>query len=146
MPTPTSRDYVIMYPTPTTGGLAHATGSQKQIDELRDRKIINDEERRSFRAGNGGQLNPDWVEWLMDWPYKWSDIEYRCNETFGIWLEMNRDLSAFDEEAAIPRLCEPHPFRPSRLRSIGNGQVPLCAYVAERLNDFIMQNRLSMGG
>lgn len=135
-------DYVIMYPTPTTGGLAHATGSQKQIDDLKDKGVINDEERRSFRAGNGGQLNPDWVEGLMDWPYRWTDIEYSCNETFQLWKDVNRDLTVFDEEPPMARLAEPHPFRPARLKSIGNGQVPLCAHIAERLNDFIMQNRL----
>ena len=25
-------------------------------------------------AGNGGQLNPDWVEWLMGFPPGWTEV------------------------------------------------------------------------
>jgi hypothetical protein len=33
------------------------------------------EEARSMGAGNGGKLNPDWVEWLMGWPLGWTDLK-----------------------------------------------------------------------
>jgi hypothetical protein len=36
---------------------------------------ITEEERRSMSAGNGGQLNPTWVEWLMGYPFGWTDCE-----------------------------------------------------------------------
>ena len=26
-------------------------------------------------AGNGGKLNPTWVEWLMGWPLGWTDLK-----------------------------------------------------------------------
>ena len=33
------------------------------------------EEARQMGAGNGGQLNPTWVEWLMGWPLGWTDLK-----------------------------------------------------------------------
>ncbi len=33
------------------------------------------EEARAMGAGNGGQLNPPWVEWLMGWPIGWTDLK-----------------------------------------------------------------------
>jgi hypothetical protein len=33
------------------------------------------EEARLMGAGNGGKLNPDWVEWLMGWPLGWTDLK-----------------------------------------------------------------------
>jgi hypothetical protein len=28
-----------------------------------------------MRSGNGGKLNPAWVEWLMGFPIGWSELE-----------------------------------------------------------------------
>jgi DNA (cytosine-5)-methyltransferase 1 len=33
------------------------------------------EEAKSMGAGNGGKLNPTWVEWLMGWPLEWTDLK-----------------------------------------------------------------------
>jgi len=58
-----------------------------QTGQLRDRldyaaergatksKTYNLEEARLMGAGNGGQLNPTWVEWLMGWPLGWTDLK-----------------------------------------------------------------------
>lgn len=35
----------------------------------------------------GGQLNPDWVEWLMNWPIGWTDLGPMSLETFREWRE-----------------------------------------------------------
>ena len=43
------------------------------------------EEARLMGAGNGGKLNPDWVEWLMNWPIKWSDINGFDPKEFERW-------------------------------------------------------------
>jgi hypothetical protein len=37
--------------------------------------VITSEERRAMRAGNGGKLNPAWIEWLMGFPTGWTDLE-----------------------------------------------------------------------
>lgn len=95
-PTPTSRDgkgansmehlatgnhvaqlanAVKLFPTPTTGaGLCGGTGNYQQLQALEASGQITPEERRSMTAGNGGQLNPDWVEWLMGYPIGWSEV------------------------------------------------------------------------
>lgn len=65
----------ILYPTPTTGaGLCGGTGNYQQMQALEAAGQITPEERRSMQAGNGGQLNPDWVEWLMGYPIGWSEV------------------------------------------------------------------------
>jgi hypothetical protein len=33
------------------------------------------EERKAMQAGNGGKLNPTWVEWLMGFPTGWTDLK-----------------------------------------------------------------------
>ena len=35
----------------------------------------------------GGKLNPDWVEWLMNWPIKWSNINEFNPKEFKRWQE-----------------------------------------------------------
>lgn len=65
-----------MYPTPTTGaGLCGGTGNYNQLKALEKAGEISPEERRSMAAGNGGQLNPDWVEAMMGFPPGWTKSE-----------------------------------------------------------------------
>ena len=33
-----------------------------------------EEERRNLSQGNGGQMNPTWVEWLMGYPIGWTEL------------------------------------------------------------------------
>ena len=69
-------DQAAMYPTPTTGaGLCGGSGNYNQLKELEAAGEISPEERRSMAAGNGGQLNPDWVEAMMGFPTGWTVLE-----------------------------------------------------------------------
>jgi hypothetical protein len=34
----------------------------------------------------GGQLNPNWVEWLMGWPIGWTDLKPLETDKFRLWL------------------------------------------------------------
>ena len=64
-----------MFPTPTTGaGHCGGTGHFQQLHKLKEQGVITEEERRNMSQGNGGQLNPEWVEWLMGYPKGWTDI------------------------------------------------------------------------
>jgi hypothetical protein len=36
----------------------------------------------SPEGGNGGQLNPTWVEWLMGWPLGWTDLKQSVTAKF----------------------------------------------------------------
>lgn len=65
-----------LWPTPTTGAvLCSGTGNYKQLKNLEESGAITPEERRSMVAGNGGQLNPAWVEALMGFPSGWTELE-----------------------------------------------------------------------
>ena len=67
-------DQIAMYPTPTTGaGMCGGTGNFQQLKKLEEQGVITDQERRSMSQGNGGQLNPYWVEWLMGFPPGWTE-------------------------------------------------------------------------
>ena len=59
---------IAMWPTPKArdwkGGLG--TDKERQHHDL-DKIVLLD-------APNGGQLNPDWVEWLMNFPIGWTNL------------------------------------------------------------------------
>ena len=72
---PDLQTFVKMWPTVTTGaGLCGGTGNFQRLQELKDAGVISEEERRSLSQGNGGQLNPPWVEWLMGFPIGWTEL------------------------------------------------------------------------
>jgi hypothetical protein len=86
LPTPNARDWkdtdksgnrkspglgvVAHWPTPRTKGMCGGSGSW---DLLKKNTTI--EEARLMGAGNGGKLNPTWVEWIMGWPLGWTDLK-----------------------------------------------------------------------
>ena len=80
-------------------------------------------------TGTHGQLNPDWVEWLMGWPVGHSDVD-RADP--GPLLPLPDDPAdlAPDDPLYLPRITERRRHRTNRIRALGNGQVPLCAAVA----------------
>lgn len=68
-------NFVKLFPTVTTGaGLCGGTGNYQQLKALAEIEQITEEERRQMSQGNGGQLNPTWVEWLMGFPPGWTDL------------------------------------------------------------------------
>jgi hypothetical protein len=70
----------------------------------------------------GGQLNPDWVEWLMGIPIGWTDLEPLPEGNYAAW----EAPGWWDEEPDIPRVGTGMPNRVNRLKAIGNGIVPAC--------------------
>ena len=56
----------------TLGG---GTGNFQKLKKLKDSGQITEEERRNMSQGNGGQLNPTWVEALMGFPVGWTELE-----------------------------------------------------------------------
>jgi DNA (cytosine-5)-methyltransferase 1 len=60
----------VNWPTPRTKGMCGGSGAWEQL-----KANTSIEEARSMVAGNGGKLNPTWVEWLMGWPLEWTDLK-----------------------------------------------------------------------
>lgn len=67
----------------------------------------------------GGQLNPDWVEWLMGWCVHWSSLEPLSHDDFNEWLarakggatqvppDRLRELRNNEQAASAPQGSEP---------------------------------------
>lgn len=64
-----------LWPRPTTGApLCGGTYNFKQMETLRNKGVMTEEERRNLTNGNGGQSNPALMEWLMGFPIGWTDL------------------------------------------------------------------------
>lgn len=115
-------EQIKIFPTPTSGGvtggctgLAGGSGGRKKLCEM-----FGEEEGKKMGCG---QLNPDWVEWLMGWPIGWTKIEPIALD----WRDWGTDPADIGE---VPRTGQKIPNRANRLKAIGNGQVPNVATLA----------------
>jgi len=82
-----SRDFTLgnpkyIWPTPRTKGMSGGSGSWDLL-----KKNTTTEEARQMGAGNGGKLNPTWVEWLMGWPLGWTDLKPLEMDKYQKWLD-----------------------------------------------------------
>jgi hypothetical protein len=48
----------------------------------------------------GGQLNPEWVEWLMGWPLGWTDLKPLAMDRFREWQQQHSPCCPESREAA----------------------------------------------
>lgn len=69
--------------------------------------------------GSVGQLNPDWVEWLMGFPIGWTNID--CENPME--LKSEGDWWA-NEPENIPRVASGVNNRINRIKTLGNAVVP----------------------
>ena len=67
-------DAVNLWPTPTASSWGNE-GSRAMLDKKIAEGCITEQDKRAMTAGNGGKLNPTWVEWLMGFPTGWTDLE-----------------------------------------------------------------------
>jgi hypothetical protein len=117
------------FPSPGTTGMSNGSGNCEKSNKLHEAGVITDDERKSMRAGNGGQLNPDWVCWLMGWPISWTQLEPLEHMDWRGWDVDPADLPP-DHPDYVPRIATDIPNRIDRLRAIGNGQVPQAMVLA----------------
>jgi hypothetical protein len=68
-----------MHPTPTA--------SNTKAHHMRGADKGKKREARSY--GERGPLNPDWVEWLMGWPVKWTALEPLEMDKYHEWLRQH---------------------------------------------------------
>lgn len=114
------------FPTPRTKHLCGGSGSQEMLQKKLSEGEINQEEYQEMRSG--GQLNPDWVEWLMGWPVGWTSLEPLSTERFDVWFDGNNWWQ--NEPEDVPRVVNNMAHRVSRLKAIGNGQVSIVVVLA----------------
>jgi len=74
-----------LWPTPTVGtsGGVKLCGGSGHWEMLK--AGVGIDEARKMGAGNGGQLNPDWVECLMGYPLGWTDVDCETPEPWPGW-------------------------------------------------------------
>jgi len=118
------------YPTPKV-----PSGGGQVERKTRGGGIRKLEDKISAQIGrDNAQLNPCWVAWLMNWPINWESLEPLSAQDFEDWLTRTFDGSWWEQDPAddglIPRVTEDKTDRVARLKSLGNGQVPLCVAVA----------------
>jgi len=114
----------VLYPTPTSTNTkaVHMRGSDKGKAreprsyfptplalDWRSGKGRTQEERgrsagsASLAESQGGQLNPDWVEWLMGWPIGWTSFGQMNQQTFLGWQRAFRIVSGGSKELEMDR-------------------------------------------
>ena len=113
------------WPTPTAsdrkgggkGSIRKDTGKRREdrLDHL-------------LEPGQQGKLSPDWVEWLMGWPVGWTSLDPLPEGTMEAWETSVKAGTYWATDPAdtgeVPRLTDKKENRASRLKAIGNGQVP----------------------
>ena len=113
------------WPTPTAsdrkgggkGSIRKDTGKRREdrLDHL-------------LEPGHQGKLSPAWVEWLMGWPVGWTSLDPLPEGTMEAWEASVKAGTYWDTDPAdtgdVPRLTDTKENRVSRLKAIGNGQVP----------------------
>lgn len=81
-----------------------------------------------------GQLNPDWVEWLMGWPVGWTSRDPLADMTPLPWGKDPGDTGE------VPRTARDIRDRVKRIEAIGDGQVPAAVALAVSLLNKAREN------
>ncbi|WP_205948582.1 hypothetical protein, partial [Pseudomonas viridiflava] len=63
----------------------------------------NDRLDHAVMASDGGQLNPEWVEWLMGWPIGWTELKPLAMDRFHEWQQQHSKCSAENSKSRRER-------------------------------------------
>ena len=92
---------VRMWPTPVS---CMSKGSSPAALTRRDGSSrVNDRLDHAVMESNGGQLNPDWVEWLMNWPVGWTSMEPLSPDRFLAWLRASQNVPTASKPSATDK-------------------------------------------
>ena len=123
------------YPTPLAGNATPGEGGNHGGMALRAAAVEADLEHgrtwatltvQGLNGGSVGQLNPDWVEWLMGWPVGWTSMSPMTDAEAQAYAADMPGPWWRREPPHVPRITVGTPDRAARLKACGNGQVPLC--------------------
>lgn len=92
------RHLVKIWTTPTTS--ASKGSSQNSLTRKDGRSRIGDRLDHSVMASDAGQLNPDWVEWLMGWPIGHTALSALETGRFQEWRQQHGSCFTETKEAA----------------------------------------------
>jgi len=123
-------DAVKMFPTPRANERGEKSLPPSRINDVGKCTLSQAMHHKDYIDGETpkGSLNPDWTELLMGWPKGWTSQDPL--DSIKGW---DTNLYADNWEQDTPRVTEGTPNRASRLKAIGNGQVPQCAVLAWNL-------------
>lgn len=81
----------VRWPTPTAGdakssGSRNLEGSKANAGVSLTDAVLHGNSTTPRDGAPGGQLNPEFVEWLMGWPIGWTDFERPATESYRKWL------------------------------------------------------------
>lgn len=75
------------WPTPVAS--MHKGSSPASLKRKSGKSRENDRLGHAVMASDGGQLNPQWVEWLMGWPIEWTDLKPLAMAKFREWQQQH---------------------------------------------------------
>ena len=74
------------WPTPCAGDYR-----SPNLNPCKEGQKIEPASGHALLAKVGGQLNPNWVEWLMGWPIGWTDLNALETDKFLMWPHTHGD-------------------------------------------------------
>lgn len=86
------------WPTPTAS--ACKGSSPGALKRKNGRSRDNDRLDHAVMSREGGQLNPEWVEWLMGWPIGWTALKPLGMDRFREWQRQHSSVSHDQSEDA----------------------------------------------
>lgn len=75
------------WPTPCAS--ASKGSSPASLTRKSGKSRINDRIDHAVMASDGGQLNPEWVEWLMGWPIGWTALRPLGMDKYHEWRQQH---------------------------------------------------------
>jgi DNA (cytosine-5)-methyltransferase 1 len=125
-PTPTSTERSGVNPNTGSGaGLSKTVQLWPTPREFMYKDSTTDRNKGNIGEKVGGQLNPDWVEQLMNFPEGWTNLEV---DEPSKWVGWPALLGQEQYPYEFPRTTTRCPNRAKRLKALGNAVVPAQAY------------------
>ena len=87
-----------MWPTPCAS--ASKGSSPAALTRKTGKSRANDRIDHAVMASDGGQLNPEWVEWLMGWPIGHTALEPLATARFHEWQQQHSPFSQTNKDIA----------------------------------------------